>query len=87
MPANDPTLLFTNAGMVQFKDKFVDPDLEFKNLGPFSKACTAQRCLRAGGKHNGALPVQNWYDFVGFPPPFWHGFLNYWNMLFLILLI
>jgi len=52
IPANDPSLLFTNAGMVQFKDKFLDPDSEFKKLGNFSRACSAQRCLRAGGKHN-----------------------------------
>ena len=47
VPANDPTLLFTNAGMVQFKEAF---------LGGEQRACpraaTAQRCLRAGGKHN-----------------------------------
>ena len=47
VPANDPTLLFTNAGMVQFKEAF---------LGNEQRACpraaTAQRCLRAGGKHN-----------------------------------
>ena len=47
VPANDPTLLFTNAGMVQFKEAF---------LGREQRACpraaTAQRCLRAGGKHN-----------------------------------
>ena len=44
--ANDPTLLFTNAGMVQFKDIFRKEDQGFK------KAVSAQRCLRAGGKHN-----------------------------------
>jgi hypothetical protein len=54
VPANDPTLLFTNAGMVQFKDKFFNPDREFRNMGAFSRACSVQRCLRAGGKHNGA---------------------------------
>ncbi|MDO6583323.1 alanine--tRNA ligase [Photobacterium sp. 2_MG-2023] len=47
VPANDPTLLFTNAGMNQFKDTFLG--LEKRN---YSRATTAQRCVRAGGKHN-----------------------------------
>jgi alanyl-tRNA synthetase len=47
IPADDPTLLFTNAGMVQFKDTFLG--LETR---PYSRAVTAQRCVRAGGKHN-----------------------------------
>ena len=47
VPANDPTLLFTNAGMVQFKDLFLG-----KEVRGYSRAATAQRCLRAGGKHN-----------------------------------
>ena len=47
IPANDPTLLFTNAGMVQFKDVFLGKDDQ-----GFTKAVSAQRCLRAGGKHN-----------------------------------
>ena len=47
IPANDPTLLFTNAGMVQFKDIFLG-----KEDQGFKKAVSAQRCLRAGGKHN-----------------------------------
>src|ERR1700688_3172421 len=46
-PGNDPTLLFTNAGMVQFKDLFLG-----KEVRDFSRAATAQRCVRAGGKHN-----------------------------------
>jgi len=45
--ADDPTLYFTNSGMVQFKDVFVGKDKR-----PYSRATTAQRCLRAGGKHN-----------------------------------
>ncbi len=47
VPANDATLLFTNAGMVQFKDMFVG-----REQPPASRAASAQRCVRAGGKHN-----------------------------------
>jgi alanyl-tRNA synthetase len=47
VPANDPTLLFTNAGMVQFKDVFLGKDRR-----DYTRATTAQRCVRAGGKHN-----------------------------------
>jgi len=47
VPQNDPTLLFTNAGMVQFKDVFLGLDKR-----PYSRATTSQRCVRAGGKHN-----------------------------------
>jgi alanyl-tRNA synthetase len=47
VPGNDPTLLFTNAGMVQFKDVFLG-----KESRDYSRAATAQRCVRAGGKHN-----------------------------------
>jgi alanyl-tRNA synthetase len=47
VPGNDPTLLFTNAGMVQFKDVFLGLDVR-----DYSRAATAQRCVRAGGKHN-----------------------------------
>ncbi len=47
VPGNDATLLFTNAGMVQFKDVFLGTDKR-----SYSRATTAQRCVRAGGKHN-----------------------------------
>src|ERR687891_218245 len=47
VPANDPTLLFVNSGMVQFKDVFLGQDKR-----PYKRATTAQRSLRAGGKHN-----------------------------------
>src|SRR6266496_4056677 len=47
LPANDPTLLFTNAGMNQFKDVFLG--LEKRD---YVRACSSQKCIRAGGKHN-----------------------------------
>ena len=47
VPGNDPTLLFTNAGMVQFKDVFLGAEKR-----SYSRAVSSQRCVRAGGKHN-----------------------------------
>lgn len=47
VPGNDPTLLFTNAGMVQFKECFLGTEKR-----PYVRATTSQRCVRAGGKHN-----------------------------------
>src|SRR5437660_6580913 len=54
LPANDPTLLFTNAGMNQFKDVFLG--LETRD---YVRACSSQKCLRAGGKHNDLDEVRN----------------------------
>ena len=47
VPRNDPTLMFTNAGMVQFKNVFTG--IEHR---PYVRAATSQKCVRAGGKHN-----------------------------------
>ena len=47
VPRNDPTLMFTNAGMVQFKNVFTGIEKR-----PYSRAVTSQKCVRAGGKHN-----------------------------------
>ena len=47
VPTNDPTLLFTNSGMVQFKDVFLGTEVR-----PYRRAVSVQRCMRAGGKHN-----------------------------------
>ena len=47
VPGNDPTLMFTNAGMVQFKDALLG-----RETRDYSRATSSQRCVRAGGKHN-----------------------------------
>ncbi|MGB8855723.1 MAG: alanine--tRNA ligase-related protein, partial [Burkholderiales bacterium] len=47
VPGNDPTLMFTNSGMVQFKDVFTGQDKR-----SYVRATSSQRCVRAGGKHN-----------------------------------
>jgi len=47
VPRNDPTLMFTNSGMVQFKNRFTGVE-----SGDYQRATTSQKCVRAGGKHN-----------------------------------
>src|SRR5687767_10758092 len=56
VPGNDPTLLFTNAGMVQFKDVFLG-----KEKRDYVRAASSQRCVRAGGKHNDLEQVGHTY--------------------------
>ena len=68
VPVNDQTLLFTNAGMVQFKDVFLGRE---KRATP--RAVSSQRCLRAGGKHN---DLEN----VGYTGRH-HTFLRCWEIL------
>src|SRR5712691_10342273 len=66
VPANDPTLLFTNAGMVQFKDVFLGNETR-----PYKRAATSQKVMRAGGKHNDLENVgpsirhQTFYEMLG----------------------
>jgi alanyl-tRNA synthetase len=66
VPANDPTLLFTNAGMVQFKDVFLGNEMR-----PYKRATTSQKVMRAGGKHNDLENVgpsirhQTFYEMLG----------------------
>lgn len=73
IPANDPTLLFTNAGMVQFKDVFLGVEAR-----SYQRAVTAQRCVRAGGKHN---DLEN----VGYTARH-HTFLRCWAILVLAII-
>src|SRR5260370_7238946 len=63
VPRNDPTLMFTNAGMVQFKNVFTGVEKR-----PYSRATTSQKCVRAGGKHN---DLDN-FAYTTPPPPLFH---------------
>lgn len=56
IPEDDPTLLFTNSGMVQFKSRFLNQPSKFSDI---NRACSIQHCIRAGGKHNDLEDVGN----------------------------
>ena len=66
VPGGDQTLLFTNAGMVQFKDVFLGTDLR-----PYTRAANSQKCMRVAGKHNdlddvaGMIPHHTFFEMLG----------------------
>ena len=78
VPGNDPTLMFTNSGMVQFKDVFLGSDKR-----SYVRAASVQACLRAGGKHNDLENVGFRWGTIPFEDSFYALALLMLNVAFL----